>query len=198
MGFKEAFTVAPKGKDKEVTMEVNANAFQVGGRVEQQAADRIKFIQENLDYMQKRLKPPLNSDELKVAWLAIERELEEVKAPKSVQDIIREQNVSQSEAVNIALGNILTGVEDFVRTRLQTVIDIVDDEDWIGSVSKDEAGTILTDIEKSRDANSHLSAQAIQEFKNRYAHPNLLEQGGRGIASGSSMRSAADEAMGMR
>ncbi len=198
MSFKEAFNVSSKvekGK-KKTEMKVDVNAFAEGGMLEEKSAELIGDIQKNIDYMKKLIGKDLNADETKIAWLAIERELE-MNIPNNVSSVMSEKAISHSEAVNQVLGNILLKVEDYVRGRLKTVIKTVDNESWMGNVSKSEAGDILKALEKSRDPNSHLTKEAVQAFQDRYANPNAFDQGVRVMMAGgrSTSTDRADRAM---
>jgi hypothetical protein len=188
MPFQEAFNVKPNVKEG-AKMEVNANAFQRGGQLEEKAATEIKSVQENLNWMQQRMKKDLNADEMKVAWLAIERELEN-SIPSTFKASYEGANwTERAELIN---GQILSGLEQFIRTRLEDVIAITDDESWTGSVSRSEAANILKKL------NPSVTDDEVKAFQARYVQPNLLDQGAMAVGQRSTMRRAADEAMNMK
>ncbi|MFH0837656.1 MAG: hypothetical protein V1880_00100 [Patescibacteria group bacterium] len=207
MPFEEAFNVVPKGK--ETKLEVNVNAFKSGNEFAETAKARLEEIQSRLDFMQKHLKKDLNTAELRMANLAIEKELED-SIPDSFSKEYFDANTSWPEAAALIAGKILTNVNHFigekvsndltgtgdlqVKSRLRKVVDIVDSESWTGDVSKSEAGDIYTALEKSRRRTP--TPEAVTAFMDRYSSPSLLEKGGRAIAGGSPGRRAADEAMG--
>lgn len=189
MAFKEAFNVVPEGEGSK--MEVNTNAFKDGNELGAEAQTKLTDLQKKLDDMQETMKKDLNADELRVANMAIERELE-----ASIPDQFRTEYESAQDwerAANAIQYHILSAVNTFMYVRLQQIIKTVDDESWTGSVSKDEVASIIRDLDPT------LTPDEVLAFQDRYSAPSALEEGARAASNSfASHRRQIDEAMNAR
>lgn len=185
MAFNEAFNVVPEGEGAKLA--VSKGPFKEGSELDSKVEDRLDEVQKKLDEMQKTMKEDLNADELKVASLAIERELEN-SIPGSFKKEY-EQSETWSECADLVTQHILENVNSFAINRLKKVIDAIDSESWTGSVDKDEVADILREIDPG------ISDEEVEALQNRYSSPSLLEQAPKNIQN---RYAQIDEVMKMR
>lgn len=175
MPFQEALNVVETEKGPK--LEVNVNAF---ANKENELGESIKYTlnraQDELDRMSDYMETKLNKDELRVANLVIERELEN-SIPSKFKDAYKNAE-TWKEAVDLVTEHILKNIQDFIVSRMKKVIEIVDDESWTSSLSKGEIKDILQNI------NPNITDKEIDSLVRLSMGENLLEEGGKAIAGG--------------
>jgi len=175
MPFEEALQIkeVPEGSK----LEVNVNAFtNKENELRESLQYTLKRAQDELGRMSGYMKTKLNKEELRVANLAIKRELEK-NMPPDFMEQYREAK-DWGEAVNLITKNILENIQRFATNRLEKVVKIVDDESWTSSLRKDE----VEDILKNLDPN--ITDEQILAFQRQIYGEDLLEEGGKAIAGG--------------
>lgn len=216
MAFQEAFHV--EAKEGQPPLQVNAklfaenpNALDAGRNLATEVKTVTDTIQRKLNEMQKRAKDRwnMNSDEFRLAVLAMENELD-----LSVPDNFREaykQAKSPEEAAQIITRDILKKVHDFTTATMREVVsregitrripvgpsraEYLAEQAAnlsIASVSKEDAVAYLRGIDPN------ITDAEVNQIWANLKPGNAITDAGRGIARGSSMRRSADEAMNMR
>jgi len=144
MSFEEALQVRETGESSK--LEINANAFtNEENELSESAKFTLKRAQDELDSMSDYMETKLNKEELRVANLAIERELEKSIPERFKEDYRNAEN--WPEAVNLITEHVLKNIQDFISSRMKKVVETVDDESWTSSLSKGEVEDILKDID---------------------------------------------------
>lgn len=169
MPFQEAIQATEEAEGSKLEMNVKAFTDEENNLGES-VQDVLIKAQDQLDQMHEYMETELNKDELRVANLAIERELE-----KSIPNRFKsayEQAGTWPEAADLITEHILSNIQDFAASRLKKIVEIVDDESWIGSPSKDEVEDILKDIDPNISKGDIAALQA--KYQNPYLTDNEL------------------------
>lgn len=164
-------------KSSNDSIQVKTESFKDKGELGGTAESELNKVQEELNRIMDKMKDPLNKKELKLATLAVERELE-----GGIPDDFRyyyEKTDDWSEATKLITGDILGTVQDFVTNRLATVIDVVDAESWTDNLDKGEVGDVLKTLDPT------ITKSEIEKLYARWnGKGGLLEEGGKTMASG--------------
>lgn len=216
MPFQEAFKV--ETKEGQPPLQVNAklfaenpNALTAGQGLSTEVKTVSDTIQRKLNEMQRQAKGRLNmnDDEFRLAVLAMENELE-LSIPDNFREVYKAAKTPE-EAAQIITRDILKKVHDFTSATMREVVsrEGVTRRIPVGpsraeylaeraanislmSVDQEEAVAYL----KSIDPN--ITDQEVNSIWASFKPGNVMTDAGRGIARGSSMRRAADQAKDMK
>jgi|GEM_PF-5586798 len=209
----DAFKV--ESKDSQPPLQVNANLFAENPNAlaaGQGLATEVKTvsdtIQRKLNEMQKRAEGRwnMNSDEFRLAVLAMENELD-LSVPDNFREAYKNAK-SPEEAAQVITRNILMPVNNFVNATMREVVSSTGAirripvgpsraeyiatkaaDISIASVNKGEAVAFLKGIDPN------ITDQEVNNIWANFKPANAITDAGRGIARGSSMRRRSDEAM---
>lgn len=172
----DAFRVSQAGETSK--LETNTASFQGGAQeLGASAADMLWHADNMLANMTKEMKGQLNAKELKIAHLAMERELE-----ASIPDNFKRQYEDAKEfggwkkAADLITANILSTVHNFVndyyssRGRAKTIVDTADNVSWSGYVSKSDVSSALSKLYPD------ITAGDIAVAQEKWANPGASDE----------------------
>ncbi|MBN2087627.1 hypothetical protein JW758_04735 [Candidatus Peregrinibacteria bacterium] len=140
---------------------VNKEAFAKDGEIGQSAEDELNKVQGELNKVTKKLKSDLNKNEIKLATLAIERELEN-EMPDDFK-MYYDRAKDWTEAASEITSSVLSRVQNFVTGRLEKVVSIVDEESWTDNLDKGEVEDVLKELDPN------ISSAEIEQLYSKWS-----------------------------
>lgn len=159
------------------SIKIETESFKNKGEIGKPATEQLKVVQAELNKITARMKGDLNKQELKLATLAVERELED-----SVPDNFKmyyDRAETWNDAAELITGDVLSTVQDFIVSGLEDVISVVDEESWTDNLNKGEVEDVLKDLDPT------ITQGEIDEIYATWSgKENFFEKGKNAIISG--------------